>query len=460
MKQNRIPLIIIAAIFAIILNACSLLPKFLTGTQTQQLTPTASGPGASSASGAPVEIGSLYAHTDSFGYLHVVGEITNVSSSVINNIELAVSLKDASGATVLKDYDGNTVDSVALYPFVYTLAPGDSSPFDFSYYEEGTPGSYEVFYVSSDTTTATKGSVEIRNTHYVDDGSDTIYYFGELVNTGSTPVEISGFSVGLKDASGMVKAASSSMNLVQYLAPAGDEDGLDSGPFGVTINAVPEDGLTPQVYFYPRQADAREKPMLELAFTNSYNDYYDRVHVVGVVKNSDTRQLGFPVQVALRDENGVILDTYYVNMPVSLDPGESLPFDVNYWYQINSNADDQGIMSNLYMQIDPYWTWETTYEYKILSASAVNLEDTGDGTLHITGTTRNDSGVDLYSITVMIWFTDAEDYIVGTAYTSLFPSGDGFAQSEEADIDFYANLDPEANYTDYDYTLQVIGQVK
>lgn len=70
-----------------------------------------------------LEILSLNSYTDSIGYLHVVGEIKNNSSSNYEYVQPITSFKNNSG---------ETIDSSSTYTFLDTLAPGQTSPFKVS----------------------------------------------------------------------------------------------------------------------------------------------------------------------------------------------------------------------------------------------------------------------------------------------------------------------------------------
>jgi hypothetical protein len=90
-------------------------------------------------------IASTNAFTDALGTYHVVGNVDNTSSMVFNSIELTIEIKDASGNSLLKDDNGNITPNTVFYPMLYNLAPGVTSPFEFSYdTTNGTPASYYV----------------------------------------------------------------------------------------------------------------------------------------------------------------------------------------------------------------------------------------------------------------------------------------------------------------------------
>lgn len=90
-------------------------------------------------------IASNFAFTDEWGEYHVVGELQNGTDRVLTSIELTIEIKDASGNSLLKDDNGNVVPTLTFQPLLYTLAPGEASPFE--YYvssDAGQPSIYNV----------------------------------------------------------------------------------------------------------------------------------------------------------------------------------------------------------------------------------------------------------------------------------------------------------------------------
>jgi len=78
-----------------------------------------------------LEIASTNSYIDSFNDFNVTGEIVNNTNKTIENVTLSVSITDASGASLLKDDDGNTLEQVDVQPYIYTLAPGATAPFNY-----------------------------------------------------------------------------------------------------------------------------------------------------------------------------------------------------------------------------------------------------------------------------------------------------------------------------------------
>src|SRR5574340_344044 len=76
-----------------------------------------------------LDLVSSFGYKDASGYYHVVGLLHNGAAQALNNIELTLELKDASGKTLLRDSNGQSAPTVKFSPALDTLAPGGDSPF-------------------------------------------------------------------------------------------------------------------------------------------------------------------------------------------------------------------------------------------------------------------------------------------------------------------------------------------
>ncbi|HEX7540972.1 MAG TPA: hypothetical protein VF352_02480, partial [Anaerolineales bacterium] len=97
-------------------------------------------------------ITSTNAFVDSYGTYHVVGEVMNNGSTVLTSIELSIEIKDASGNSLMKDDNGSITSNAITSTMLFTLAPGEASPFEYSYdTTNGTPASYNMAITSQAT---------------------------------------------------------------------------------------------------------------------------------------------------------------------------------------------------------------------------------------------------------------------------------------------------------------------
>lgn len=453
-------------ILAIGLSACNLgaprtFPTPTAKPQAQQNTvPPASQP-ASQTSGSPIVIESYTSYFDSVDDFYITALVKNTSNQPITSVTFTLQIRDAGGKSLITDSDGNIQESTEINTLLTTLAPGEESPV--SYYitppQGTTPSTFQLDYKSSEPGTVNRANITLEHSHFTNDGSGIYYIFGELVNKGSQPVKINSLAGTLKDGSGNILAANSTLNLVEYLAPAGDSQGLDRAPFGVMIYASKT--LSGQVDWslYP-DADTTE-PLsvhgVKFAISTIYRDSTGSIHVVGTTSHEDSKQLSYPIQGFLTDKDGNILDTYFYLFPINIDANTVLPFDIDTWGQINYNETDKSAVTNASVQVDASWIWETSDTYVLGTEENGQPNDKGSGEVQVTGTAVNSTGAAVKEMVVMITFFDSNKNVTGTGYETLYPSGETFASGEKAAFDFTIYLDPTQQYTKYDYQIQVIG---
>ncbi len=155
-----------------------------------------------------VSISSTNAFVDSYGTYHVVGEVINNTSEVVSSIELSVEIKDGTGTSLIKDDSGNITPSTKISPMLYSLAPGEATPFEYTYEtSQGLPASYNVTLLGQQTGTANRATLKTENVQLVDDGSGWYYLTGELVNTGSQWAHINSMAGAVLDDSRKILSA-------------------------------------------------------------------------------------------------------------------------------------------------------------------------------------------------------------------------------------------------------------
>ncbi len=408
----------------------------------------------------PVVIVSSSTFTDYMDYFHVVGLVENTAAQSMSYIEYNLQVKDAQGETLLTDFDGNSMDSTTFYPLLGTLAPNETAPFD-AYYtvpEGSVVSSCTISFSAADSSTAERANVTAENVRMViDEYNGNVFIFGELVNTGSTPAHIDSLAGAATDEDGNILSASYSLNLVEYLAPTGDPDGLDRGPFGITIWGPVAGDPIPQVFIDALVNEELPTPQISGEVTNFYLDQYDYVHVVGTLENNGTKQVSFSIQVSLLDANGSILDTDYLFPPVNLDPGMVIPFDQSSWYQIDFNDTDKAAIAGAVIQIDPYWVMESSSQQYVLSAADMVGADEGDGEYKVTGTVTNDTGGTLQVINVIAYLTDANGKVVGTSYVLKYPASEVYAIGETESFEVLGMMPVDTDFSSLTFHTLVIG---
>ncbi len=454
-------LLIMSAILLIVIAACG--AKGAATTVAPGTVETAQGGLVCTFAGepGPVVLVNTSTFTDYLDDLHIVGLVRNTDAEAQSYIEFTLTVKDAQGQTLLTDFDGNPVDNETFYPLLDTLVPNETSPFDtYVSLDEGIiPASCTIAFSTATSTSVERGDVTTRNVRSVTDYNGNLYIFGELVNNGNTPAHISSLAGAGVDGSGNVLAASYSMNLVEYLAPAGDPNGLDHGPFGIMIWGPVGPTAQPQVFIDTEVYDTIAAPAVTLEVTSVYLDQYDYVHVVGTATNNGDSQLSFYVQTTLLDTGGQILDTYYVYLPFDPEPGQMIPFDQTSWAQIDFNDAEKESIDHAELQIDPYWVMNFTTQLVYMMPEEITGTDMGSGSYSVTGTVINNSSGPMSTIVVIAYLTDASGKVVGTSYRTVYPEQDVIAPGTILPFEIQWNMPVDTDFSSLSLNAIVIGEV-
>jgi hypothetical protein len=411
-----------------------------------------------------IGVNSLYGYLDEYNYYHVVGTIFNNTEEPVTNIELTLELIDAGGESVLTDFDDNPVDSVTFSPFLYTLAQGETSPFD--YYvnvedEDTEEWSPTVTVTGSDEGDVDRAEMEIVNDQFSEDEFGTLYLSGELVNLSDEPVLVNSLAGALADADDLILAADASYSLARYLAPAGDENGNDRTPFVISLDGPADTAETS--YFYwdvdiTEPIDTALDVTIDLA--NAFIDDFDDLHVIAEVGNEGDLVLAIQLVAGLYAEDGTVLDAATVSAPIYIGPGESIPLSFDYFSSVNSNAEELDRVDSYTVQIDSYWTYETTVEVVALETANETSETFGEGQVTFTGDVLNTSTENLSSATLILALYDTEDNLVTSSWTSVYPEGDSFAPEASLPFELTIYLPPGEDTSGYTFFTFVQGYVK
>jgi len=404
-------------------------------------------------------ITSTNAFVDTYDTYRVVGEVNNNSSKVLSSIELTIEIKDASGNSLLKDDNGNLTPNEIFYPMLYTLAPGEASPFEYSYdTTNGTPASYNVTITGQATGDANRATLQSENVQLMDDGSGSYYLTGELVNTGSQWAHINSLAGAVKDDSGNVLSADWTGTYTTELAPTGDAGGRDRTPFEIDF---PNPGGATQWQVYPDSDvsdNVTDYPMV-VQVTNSYLDQYGSVHLVGWITNNSDQPLDTLVVAGLYAADGTVLDADYSFLPVPMKPGAASPFNISSFGSVNYNPDQAALLDTYTVQPDTGFTSTPYDEFIDLSAPGESVQKEG-ATWTFNGTVTNTSGKSLSSITVLAMVMDAQNNLIAMEYTTIYPTGDAIAAGETNTYSVSVYLDPAADATGFTTTTLVVGDVK
>jgi hypothetical protein len=410
-----------------------------------------------------VEVTSLRTYVDSYDYYHVTGMVVNGADEAIAGVELLLELVDENGETLLRDENDDPADNTTFSPLLYTLGPGEGSPFDYYYSTDGAdPAGWEatVSVNNFDTAEVNRAAIEVEGTLVFEDEFGTLYVTGNLVNPNDEPVHVWGFSAALVDAEGNVAAADMTFTRSSYLAATGDERGLDSAPFVVTLDGPVPEGSDAEFYAdvdFTEAMDVQEA--LEVEGVNLYIDEYDDVHLVALVTNNGEEVLNVSLLAGIYDTEGTVLDASTAYVPIYVEPGETVPVAFEWWPLLNTSTDLHGDVDSYSVQVDPNWSYSTEVEVVSYDTTDDENEASGSGTVTFSGNLTNPSDQPLAYATVVLGLFDTEDNLVSTRSTTVYPEGDAIAAGETVQYEVTLYLDPNVDTEGFTFFTWVQGPV-
>jgi len=405
-------------------------------------------------------IASTFAFTDEWGEYHVVGELQNGTDRVLSSIELTIEIKDASGNSLLKDDNSNVVPSLTFQPLLYTLAPGEASPFE--YYlsvDAGQPATYNVTITGQQTGQADRANVTVENDQLVDDGQGTLYLSGELVNLSSQWAHINTLAGAALDNNDVVMSTDWTSTYTTELAPTGDQEERDRTPFVISFPSP--SGVEAAQWVIYVDADVVDAPTeypIQSELPNNYFDSWGDFHIVALLTNTGSDNLNTIVVAGLYADDNTVLDADWSFVPIVLSPGESVPVDISAFSSVNYSDTQAGRVSTFTVQTDPYSTYPSTYEVVALTTKNDQVQKNSDSWT-ITGDVTNTSSQKLSSETVIVAIYDGQGKLVATDYTYISPTGDSIASGETNSYEVTIYLDPDVDATDFTFQTIVQGDV-
>lgn len=177
------------------------------------LTPTPSGP--------LMEILSMSDYVDDIGYLHIVGEVENLSEQQAFEFVKAIA--------TLYDDNNNVVGTEYSFTLLEVLLPGEKSPFDITTDQfEGTT-QYKVQIDASPAKILPRTDLKILSTNDTIDDIGYWHVAGEVQNTGTTPAEFVKVIVTARNAKKEVVDVGYTYTDLDPIPPGGES------PFKVSI---------------------------------------------------------------------------------------------------------------------------------------------------------------------------------------------------------------------------------
>ncbi len=404
-----------------------------------------------------------YGYVDSFDYVHIVGELLNDSSKPVADIELTIEVRDKDGKTLLKGDDGNPTDSVTTSPFLYTVGPGEYTPFDYYFDPDGAEADeFTVTITGQETGDINRVDLNVENTQMVSDDSGNLYITGELVNASDVNAKVNNIAAAALDQDQNVVAANGYGAMSYILAPAGDDSGNDRTPFRIRLDDPGSDVVNDYVIyiFDADEADSFDAYDVDVEILTGYFDSFDSFHLIGTVTNNSDTLLNIGLVAGLYADDNTVLDADTLSTAIYVAPGETVPWDFQYFSNVNGNRDQADLIDSYTVQVDPYWTYETSYEVVALETTNDDNSDQGDGQWKFMGDVVNSSGKELSSMTVLITIWDKDDNIVGMTSTYISPEGDSFKDGDKGSFETYLYLDPNADSSEYTFTSIAQGYVK
>jgi hypothetical protein len=442
-------------VLTLVLTACSSQGGAATSS-TSNAVPQSST--ATSTAADPVSIVDSVSYTDGGGFYHVTGAVRNNTDIDITSVQLTLVVKDANGKSLLQDASGNSVDDLTIKPFFDVLQPGETSPFD--YYldtKAGTPAGYNLSVTGHAQGNATRANdVVVSNVQTFTDSIGTTYIVGELINQSSTAALVKTLAGALVDASGKVLAANNSLDLVEYLGPAGSANNTDRGPFEITIDGPVSNVAKYVTYVEADTTDEQSQVPVDITFTNGYTDALGGYHLVGTVDNKSTASIHFAIAGGLYAADKSVLDADYIFVG-PMASGTSLPFDISIWPVVDFVASAAEKVSTYTMQVDP--SWVNTEPVPLADLTASNVTDTkkSGNEWDFTGQVVNTSGSALDSEDVYIGIYDAQGKLIGATTTTISPTGESIAAGSTDSFSAYVSLAPTVDLSTLTYKITVIG---
>ncbi|MGD2158439.1 MAG: FxLYD domain-containing protein, partial [Anaerolineales bacterium] len=168
-----------------------------------------------------VAVTAVNGYPDIYGGWHIVGLITNNSARTVDNVEVEIHISDASG---------NNLYNQITMALLYTLSPGEISPFTLWVSEEiPSASNFNATIVGQSSAEVTRPEFETRGEVLTIDDEGDIHVTGELVNIGAQPLTVNGLAAAAFDVNGEIVTADFMDAAIRYLDPG------ESGPFRITM---------------------------------------------------------------------------------------------------------------------------------------------------------------------------------------------------------------------------------
>jgi hypothetical protein len=396
---------------------------------------------------------------DHYGGQHIVGEIRNDTAFPLQSIELSISLFDFDGEPVLKDAEGKPIREDFFKPYLGVLFPGQSSGIEYTLSPlASTVADYRVTFSSAVKVDTQEADVRIEKAHIQSSMYGTSFFIGEVVNHGSLPARVEGMGVAILGDNGQILDSNSASSLVQYLAPAMDQGGMDRGTFAIPLRGSFGDLAQWQVYLSSVVTESSEVPAVKLLESRHYVDSMGYFHLVGLISNQSSTSYFLPIMGSVLDKDGIALDSVKGYMPVDLRAKSVAAFDLTDWNVINHNSDLQRLIKKIQVQIDLSRANPSTLRYFNLIPTDVQEYRDSQSSWTFKGYVDNFWPVPFQRIIVIVSIFSSRNHLVATGYHWIQPSSDLSGIGRKAEFDLRLFLDPSRNPSKYTYQIQALAE--
>jgi len=375
----------------------------------------------------------------------VVGLMRNDTDTAVSNIEVDVQLLDSSG---------NILYTNSAYTGLYSLAPGETSPF-VMYSDQAVPGAETAVATieSNETASFTRSTIDYQGISLIADDYNDIYLSGEVVNISSSPVSVRSLAAGIFDDSGALVTSNLAFPWVSYLAPG------DVAPFSVLMEA-PVGQAGALLTHYTLYADAQitsAAAAYDLPVSEEHSDFQDtsgQFHLAGELTNNSDQTLTVNLIAGIYDSDGNVVDAASFFTPIGVPPGIIIPYEFSSWGPMNyaTGAYDRAARYQIFYDWDYIFTSDPVYTLSIPSEQ--NTADSAG--LNFSGSVLNDSGYALSTVIVYIGiYEQATGQIVAAAFTS--PTNQSMANGATTNWEATLLMPEGFSATDYIYSIFAYG---
>lgn len=324
-----------------------------------------------------LEVHSVTGSARADGAWVVVGLISNGTDADYIDVQVSVEAIDM---------EGNSIQSEIGPALVSQLPSGGEIPFRVIGFENAS--SAARFQAQVDQVIEAdliQPELEIIESTLVVDDEDGAHILGRVVNHSDLAVTLAGIAVAIFDSE--LIAADTAQVWIGHLDPGED------GPFRASIpfsGFDPSGVLTHRVYLDAQFSAMAQGVALDLSSPFNYRDQSGGFHLVGELTNAHTGALHARLIGAIYDTEGNLIDAAFVDPVPSLDPLESIPFDLSNWGPLNTVAGLHERAETFIIQWDPLWTFESENPAAKLSVDSLRSESS-EGGLIVRGSVQNDS---------------------------------------------------------------------